>query len=88
MRTLLFVIGGLLVWLVCLGIAKIAFSGLASHMRIATLVFVAVWFVVAAINMGVGVLRAGYTIAEEMPIFLLIFGLPVAVAALVNWKFL
>ncbi len=42
----------------------------------------------AAANMWVGVARAGYSFQEELPIFLLIFLLPVAVALAVKWKFL
>jgi hypothetical protein len=38
--------------------------------------------------MWVGVAKAGYSTAEELPIFLLIFSLPAAVAILLKWKFL
>jgi hypothetical protein len=88
MRTFVFVLSGFLLWAASLGIAKFLYGGLAGQMRVASLVFVAAWFLVAAINLGVGVLKAGYTVAEEMPIFLLIFGLPAAVAFIVNWRFL
>ena len=57
-------------------------------MTLATAAFVAIWFVAAAMNMWIGVSRAGYSFQEELPIFLLIFLLPVAVAILVKWKFL
>jgi len=57
-------------------------------MTIATAAFAAIWFVVAAANMWLGVSRAGYSFQEELPIFLLIFLLPVAVAVVVKWKFL
>jgi len=43
---------------------------------------------VAAVNMWLGVSRAGYSVREELPIFLLIFGLPAAAAVLMNWKLL
>ena len=56
-------------------------------MRIAINVFLAIRLVVAAINMWLGVTSAGYSMAEEFPIFLLIFGLPAVVAFLVRWKF-
>ena len=52
----------------------------------ATQTFIATWFVAALANMWVGVARAGYSIAEEFPIFLAIFAIPAAVAALVWWK--
>ncbi|WP_219216520.1 hypothetical protein [Variovorax boronicumulans] len=44
------------------------------------IVFVPLWFVVAAVNMCVGVARAGYGFMEELPIFLVLFLVPVAVA--------
>jgi len=57
-------------------------------MTYATAAFVAIWFVAAAWNMWIGVSQAGYSFQEELPIFLLIFLLPAAVAVLVKWKFL
>jgi hypothetical protein len=56
--------------------------------RVATIVFVAVWFVVAAVNMWLGVTRAGYSIAEELPIFLLIFVVPVMMAGIIKLQLL
>jgi hypothetical protein len=37
--------------------------------------------------MWVGVNRAGYSVTEELPIFLLIFAIPAGVASFVWWKF-
>jgi hypothetical protein len=42
----------------------------------------------AALNMWMGVSKAGYSFGEELPIFLLIFLLPSLVALAVKWKFL
>jgi hypothetical protein len=36
--------------------------------------------------MWIGVARAGYTVAEEAPIFALVFAVPAAVAVLVVWS--
>jgi hypothetical protein len=55
---------------------------------VASVVYVAFWFIIAGTNMWVGVARAGYSLAEELPIFLLIFGLPVAVAIILKWQVL
>jgi hypothetical protein len=38
--------------------------------------------------MWVGVAKAGYSFTEELPIFLLIFAVPAAVAIVLKWKFL
>jgi hypothetical protein len=38
-------------------------------------------------NLWVGVSHAGYSVREELPILLLLFAVPAAVALLVRWKF-
>ena len=49
--------------------------------------FIPIWLLGALINMWLGVSRAGYSLAEEAPIFVVIFLVPAAVAALIWWKF-
>ena len=88
MRTTIIILGGFALWAVCLGLAKLLASTSTSTMTLATAAFVALWFVAAAWNLWVGVSRAGYSFQEELPIFLLIFLLPAAVAVFVKWKFL
>jgi hypothetical protein len=46
------------------------------------------WLALAGLNMGIGVAKAGYSVAEELPIFLLIFGLPAVAAWLIQWRLL
>lgn len=48
--------------------------------------FVPVWLVVALVNMWVGVTRAGYTVAQELPILLVVFAVPAAIAGLIAWQ--
>ncbi len=48
--------------------------------------FIPVWLVAAGINMWIGVAKAGYSVAEEAPIFLVVFAVPAAVAILVAWS--
>ncbi len=48
--------------------------------------FIPLWLVGAGINMWIGVTRAGYSVAEEAPIFLLVFAVPAAMALLVLWR--
>jgi hypothetical protein len=50
----------------------------------AALIFLPVWAIGAGINMYLGVKRAGYSVADEAPIFLLVFAVPAAIA-LVAW---
>ena len=56
------------------------------HGSRATLSFLPVWLAVAAANLWYGVAKAGYSIADEFPIFLLIFAVPSAVALLLWWR--
>ena len=88
MRTALIILGGFVLWGVCLGIAKLFSNSSASSTTVATASFVAIWFVAAAANMWIGISRAGYSFQEELPIFLIIFLLPAAVAVVVKWKLL
>ena len=48
--------------------------------------FIALWLLATGFNMWVGVSHAGYTVRDELPIMLLLFGVPAAVALLVQWK--
>jgi hypothetical protein len=50
-------------------------------------IFIPTWLVAAGINMWIGVACAGYSVTEELPIFLLIFLLPAAAALFIQWKF-
>ncbi len=49
--------------------------------------FIPVWFIVTAVNMYIGVTRAGYTVMDELPILVLVFAVPAAIAAIVIWQF-
>lgn len=85
MRTLLFLLGGALLWAVIFHLARLA--GTQPETRwLPAAIFGAAWFIVAAWNMWVGVTSAGYSFWEELPIFLLIFIAPLAVAVLSIYK--
>ena len=56
------------------------------HGSRAALYFVPVWLTAAALNLWYGVTKAGYSVADEFPIFLLVFAVPSAVALLIWWK--
>ena len=57
--------------------------GVANAVRI----FLPVWLIASAVNMWIGVSRAGYSVREEAPIFLVVFAVPAALALLMLWKF-
>ena len=88
MRTLLFLVAGLLLLAALVLLGKLFSSNYPDAARLATIAYVALWFVIAGVNMWLGVARAGYSVAEELPIFLLIFGVPAAAAVLLKWRLL
>jgi hypothetical protein len=88
MRTALFLVAGLLFLAASLLLGRLFSSNYPGATVVATVVYVALWFVIAGANMWVGVARAGYSVSEELPIFLLIFGVPAAVAIILKWKVL
>ena len=88
MRTLLFLASGLLLMAAVLILGKLFSSNYPEAARVATITYVVVWLLIAGFNMWVGVAKAGYSVAEELPIFLLIFGVPAAAAILVKWRLL
>jgi hypothetical protein len=88
MRTIQFLVAGLLLMGGFLLLGKLFSGQFADALRVATWIFVVVWLAVAAVNMWAGVAKAGYSVADELPIFLLIFALPAGLAVLLKWRFL
>ena len=88
MRTALFLLAGFLLLGACVVLARLFSTHYPGAAGIATGAFVVLWLAIAAFNMWVGVAWAGYSVSEELPIFLLIFGLPAAVAAVLKWQLL
>jgi len=85
MRTVIIILGGLALLGLCL-LAGRFIGGSSAMMVLAAKIFIPIWLAAALLNMWVGVARAGYSISEELPIFLLIFALPAGVAAFAWWK--
>jgi hypothetical protein len=83
-RTLLIIGMGLLLLGLCLGAGWLL--GGSAKMKQAALVFIGLWLIAAAVNMYVGVARAGYSFMEELPVFLVIFAVPSALALLLRFK--
>jgi len=88
MRTALFLVAGFLLLTAFLVLARLFASHYPSATTWATSGFLAIWLLVTAANMWVGVNKAGYSAAEELPILLLLFGVPALAAIVLKWKVL
>ncbi len=78
MRTMIFIIVGLVLAALLMRLVP------AAHRTLAAGAFTVVWLGVAALNLRTG-LSQGYTLAEELPIHLVLFGVPTAVAWGIWW---
>jgi hypothetical protein len=88
MHTIKVIAIGFVLLAVCLVAGRLlGGAGQSTLLARSALVFVAVWFVGAGINMWLGVSRAGYSVSEEAPIFLVVFLIPAAVALVVWWRY-
>ncbi len=85
MRSVVIILGGLAL-LGVLALLGTQFGGSLS-MVTAAQIFLPAWFVAMLVNTWVGVSRAGYSVAEEFPVFLVTFGVPAAAAVFVWWRF-
>ena len=79
---------------IAIGFAVLAISvltgrltgGSSAAMATAALVFLPIWLIGASINLWIGVSKAGYSIRDEAPIFLIVLAVPVAVALILWWR--
>ncbi|MFK3649159.1 hypothetical protein ACI2IY_12110 [Lysobacter enzymogenes] len=86
MHTVLVILGGFVLLALCL-LAGRGFGGPgAAPLILAIKLFLPLWLVGAGINMYIGVAQAGYSVAEEFPIFVGIYAVPAAVAGLLWWR--
>jgi hypothetical protein len=87
MHTVKIIAVGLALLAACLLIGRMAGgSSPAVGLVLGAKLFLPLWLLGAAVNMWVGVSRAGYSVAEEAPVFLVVFAVPAALAALVWWR--
>lgn len=87
MRTLTILAAGLLVFAGLFLYSRLFAQHYPHAVTWVTWSFVAAWLGATVFNLWVGVSHAGYSVREELPILLLLFGVPAAVALLVRWKF-
>jgi hypothetical protein len=84
-HTLKVIAGGFVLLALCLFIGRLSGSTPAIGLIKGAKVFIPLWLLAAGINMWVGVSKAGYSVREETPIFLLVFAIPAAIALLLLW---
>lgn len=88
MRTGLFLLAGFLLLGVFAILGRMFSANYPAATTTAVAIFAALWLLIAAFNMWAGVAKAGYSAAEELPVFALIFLVPAVAAVLLKWKFL
>jgi hypothetical protein len=88
MRTPLFLLVGFLLLAASMLLGKLFSGNFPGATYAATWTFAALWLVISAANLWVGVAKAGYSLNEELPIFLLIFGVPTIAAIVLKWRFI
>ena len=82
----LMVIGGGIVLLGVFVLFGKLWGGGAAALALSAKLFIPVWLAVAIANLWVGVNHAGYGVRGELPILLLVFAIPAAIAAVAIWK--
>jgi hypothetical protein len=86
MRTVILIVAGF----VGLGVFALVAWRMGGNVQAipgAAKVFIPVWLLAALANMWMGVARAGYSVAEEFPIFLVIFSIPAAASGFLWWRY-
>jgi hypothetical protein len=68
-----------------LGFALLTGNWTSAGVSTAALAFIPLWFVLAGVNLWLGVSRAGYSVAEELPVFAVVFTVPTVLALIACW---
>ena len=88
MHTVKVIVVGFVLLALCLVAGRLmGGAGQSTLLARSALVFIPLWLVGAGINMWAGVSKAGYSVKEEIPFFLIVFLIPAAVALFVWWRF-
>ena len=86
MHMAMVIAGGLILLGVFLLFGKL-WGGDATGSATAAKFFIPLWLALAIVNLWVGVSKAGYSVREELPILLIVFAVPAAIAAIAIWLF-
>ena len=88
MRTTHFLVAGFLLLAASVILGRLFSANYPAATTTATAAFVLLWLALTGFNLWTGVAKAGYSIGEELTVFLLLFGVPAAVAIILKWKLL
>ena len=88
MRTALLLTSGLLLMASILILAKLFSEHFPSAPNWALALGLGLWLAATGANMWIGVSKAGYSVADEFPILLLLFAVPAVEGVLIRWRFL
>jgi hypothetical protein len=88
MRTALFLTSGLLFFSSVLILARLFSEHFPSAPNVALALGLGLWLAATGTNMWIGVSKAGYSVADELPVFLLLFLIPAVAGVLIRWRFL
>jgi len=84
MRTIMVIVSGLVLLAGCVALGRwTAATDPAAGMVRGARLFLPLWLVAAGVNLWTGVEVAGYSLANEAPVFLVVFAVPALVALLV-----
>jgi hypothetical protein len=86
MHTLKIIFGGFLLLGVCLLLGRWIGGVATGVMSVAVKCFLALWLIATLVNMWAGVSKAGYSIRDEAPVALLVFGVPAIASLLIWWR--
>ncbi len=87
MHTIKVIAGGFLLLGVFLLFGRWIGGGASSALARAAIYFIPIWLIAAGVNLWVGVARGGYSVADEVPFFIIVFTVPAAVAGFLWWRF-
>jgi hypothetical protein len=85
MHTVKVILVGLALLALCLLVSRLLGGVNVPWIARAAKAFIPLWFVGAGVNMYIGVSKAGYSVADELPIFGVVFAIPAAIAAALWW---
>lgn len=85
MHMLLTIVGGVVLF-GCFALFGKLWGGDVASVVLGGKWFIPTWLVISLVNMWVGVTHAGYSVQDELPILLVVFAVPAALAAVAIWR--